>query len=173
MTEVKDEEDPYRERIVGKTKRVQERENQKPLYHKRKCAYYGKGFNSKSTFKMCHLCDKLEHKSCIETHVEDNAGFACSKCKPTKDGQKNSTTHSIDAAVQSNGLGTTENNELVGEVGNKESSISEDLDNMDMDMPAHKVKRRNEALRRGKEKRRLRMEQKDEEENNFDKSDQM
>ena len=76
VTEDEDEEDPYRERIVGKTKRVQERENQKPLYHKKKCAYCGKGFNSKSTFKMCHLCDKIQHKSCIETHLLDNTRFA-------------------------------------------------------------------------------------------------
>ena len=170
VTEDEDEEDPYRERIVGKTKRVQERENQKPLYHKKKCAYCGKGFNSKSTFKMCHLCDKIQHKSCIETHVLDNARFACSKCKPTEDGHNN-TTSTIDAAVQNNGLGTTENNELVEELTNEESSISEDLDDTDMDMPSHIVKRRNEALRRGKEKRRLRMEQEDEEENNLDKSD--
>ena len=136
VTEDEDEEDPYRERIVGKTKRVQERENQKPLYHKKKCAYCGKGFNSKSTFKMCHLCDKIQHKSCIETHVLDNARFACSKCKPTEDGHNN-TTSTIDAAVQNNGLGTTENNELVEELTNEESSISEDLDDTDMDMPSH------------------------------------
>ena len=101
LTEDEGVEDPYIERIVGKTKRVQERETRKPLYHKKKCASCGKSFNSKSTFKMCHLCDKLQHTSCIGSHVEDDARFACKKCKPIEDAQDNrdKETPNIDNAV--------------------------------------------------------------------------
>ena len=85
LTEDEGTEEPYRERIVGTIKSFQEGGTRKPLYHKKKCALYGKGFNSKSTFKMCHLCDKLQHTSCIGSQVEDDARFACIKCEPFKD----------------------------------------------------------------------------------------
>ena len=54
-----------------------------------------------------------------------------------------------------------------------ESTTTEDIDDLDLGMPAHIVRRRNEALGRGEEKRRqiLEKEQEEEEENTLDKSD--
>ena len=48
------------------------------------------------------------------------------------------------------------------------------MDNLDLGMPANIVRRRNEALRRGEEKRKQRLEQEEEEEeeNTLNKSDQ-
>ena len=65
VTEDEEQNDPFNGRVVGKTKRVQERVSKRPIYCKKHCAFCGKGFNSKSKFKECHLCDKLQHNLCI------------------------------------------------------------------------------------------------------------
>ena len=166
VTEDEEENNPFKDRVVGKTKRVQERVNKRPVYSKKNCAGCGKGFNSKSKFKICHLCDKLEHNLCIKGGVKDDTRFACSKCRPNSDiqsDQEDIQIQSIDDAVavfvQNSARGIETEREDLGRAldsNNRtedESATEDDKRDDDLDMPKHIVDRRNEALKRGREKR--------------------
>ena len=67
-------ENPYAGRRIGR--RPQEAVNA----GRHKCPICAKGFNSRSTFISCHLCDKPTHLRCIkETFNEEQ--FFCQKCE--------------------------------------------------------------------------------------------
>ena len=160
VTEDEGDNDPFKDRVIGKSKRVQDRATNRPVYTKKHCAACGKGFNSKSRFKKCHLCDKLQHNLCIQTNIQDEDRFKCAKCKPDAETEPDPigiNTSSIDSAVHNS----------------VESNAEPHLGDEDLNMPAHIVKRRNEALKRGKAMRQKRIEEEEEEEemNNLDKSD--
>ena len=115
---------------------------------------------NKSRFKKCHICHKLQHNLCIQTNIQDEDRFKCAKCKPDAETEPDPigiNTSSIDSAVHNS----------------VESNAEPHLGDEDLNMPAHIVKRRNEALKRGKAMRQKRIEEEEEEEemNNLDKSD--
>ena len=132
-----------------------------------KMCFHGKGFNRKSKFKECHICDKLHHNLCIKGHVEDDTRFACYKCRPNsmyQTGQEDLQIQSIDDAVavlvQNSARGSESDKHDLGGIldsskqTGEESTTDHDDNNLDLDlgMPEPIVQRRNEALRRGKEK---------------------
>ena len=88
LDEMEEGENPYIGRKIGVTKRVQEREQERALEWWRNsiCPSCKKGFNSKSSNKQCHSCDKYTHikKKCIST-AEDNTVFLCKVCKPVEE----------------------------------------------------------------------------------------
>ena len=49
-----------------------------------KCPICAKGFNSRSTYVSCHLCDKPTHSRCIK-ETFDEEQFVCQKCQPCLD----------------------------------------------------------------------------------------
>ena len=88
VEEMEEGENPYDGRKVGVSRRVQEREEERALQWWRNaiCPSCQKGFNSKSSKKQCHSCDKYTHikKKCLST-AEDNTVFLCNVCKPPEE----------------------------------------------------------------------------------------
>ena len=84
MTEDEEEENEYENRVMGVSKKVQEREKQRPVYHKKKCTKCKIGFNRTSSFEACKSCDKLTHIRCIrKKYIENN--FTCELCSKKKE----------------------------------------------------------------------------------------
>ena len=90
---------PYNDRRIGITKKTQEKEEERALQWWRGsiCPSCKKGFNSKSTQKQCHSCDRYTHtkRTCIST-ADDNTVFLCKVCKPSEDSPNPRSTDKAD-----------------------------------------------------------------------------
>ena len=64
---------PYKDRQIG----ASQKKALKAV--KSKCPVCSKGFNSRSNFITCHLCDKDTHTKCINTTFNENH-FICNHC---------------------------------------------------------------------------------------------
>ena len=73
------EENPFTKRVIGLHKKTTENMKTKPIHAKKKCQKCNKGFNCNSRYKICHLCDKLQHVDCISNH-NNKEEFKCIKC---------------------------------------------------------------------------------------------
>ena len=88
LDEIFECENPYQGRKVGISRKNQEQEEirAEQWWRKAICPSCKKGFNSKSTKKDCHGCDKFTHvkKQCVSM-AEENTIFLCMICKPKSD----------------------------------------------------------------------------------------
>ena len=81
-------ENPYIGRKVGVSKRVQEEQEIRATQWWRGavCPSCKKGFNSRSSRKQCHGCDKSTHnKNYCVSMADDSTVFLCKSCKPSTD----------------------------------------------------------------------------------------
>ena len=79
------ESNPFENRKVGVSKRVQERaEESKKQYWLggKKCPGCGDGFVKKSNVEKCNICNLYVHKRKGCTTMSDDRSFTCINCKP-------------------------------------------------------------------------------------------
>ena len=78
---------PYSERTVGTTKRVQEETNDKAKrapWLKKKCPGCRKGFNSQSKTIQCRGCDSFSHDKAICSSTSLKTDYLCLNCNSSK-----------------------------------------------------------------------------------------
>ena len=79
---------PYSERTVGTTKRVQEETNDKAKrapWLKKKCPGCRKGFNSQSKTIQCRGCDSFSHDKAICSSTSLKTDYLCLNCNSSKE----------------------------------------------------------------------------------------
>ena len=65
------EDNPYKNKNIGMHKKIQERiQKKRSKISYKKCPKCVKGFNCKSRFESCRLCDKIQHSDCILDKAE-------------------------------------------------------------------------------------------------------
>ena len=82
---IETEDDPFKGRKIGISKKVQEKEDLKEAQWwkgNKKCPNCGKGFGKKSCVAKCTLCERFTHKKTLCMSMSENNTPICSKCKP-------------------------------------------------------------------------------------------
>ena len=91
---MEDGENPYENRVIGITKKGQEKISAEDVpLTKKKCPSCGKGFNRTSKVISCHSCDSDTHikLSCLP-YSYNKSQFVCNKCHPQVRNAKPSST---------------------------------------------------------------------------------